>query len=101
MGQLTIARWRGDTTFGLVARIMSTFLGGIVGSAVWYISTGTGHGSPYGLAATCAVAFPLFFYARLYWPGPPMTNLIFFVTTALVSSSFVVTEEHGPTKSRL
>lgn len=83
MGQLTIARWRGDTTFGLVARIMSTFLGGIVGSAVWYISTGTGHGSPYGLAATCAVAFPLFFYARLYWPGPPMTNLIFFVTTAL------------------
>ncbi|KAI0271253.1 hypothetical protein BC834DRAFT_432593 [Gloeopeniophorella convolvens] len=84
MGQLTLARFRGDTTFGLVARIISTFFGGLTGAAIWYISTGSGTGNPYGLAATCAVAFPFFFYARLYWPGPPMTNIIFFATTALV-----------------
>ncbi|OCH87285.1 hypothetical protein OBBRIDRAFT_814199 [Obba rivulosa] len=84
MGQLTLARFRGDTTFGLVARIMSTFLGGVVGMVMWYISAGSGLGSPYGLAAVCAVCFPVFFYGRLYWPGPPMTNAIFFVTTALV-----------------
>ncbi|KAF9028574.1 hypothetical protein BDZ89DRAFT_1066048 [Hymenopellis radicata] len=84
MAQLTLARFRGDTTFGWVARVLSTFLGGIVGSVIWYISAGSGHGSPYGLAAVLAVCYPFFFYARLYWPGPPMTNIIFFVTTVLV-----------------
>lgn len=84
MGQLTIARFRGDTTFALVARIISTFSGGLIGLIMWYISAGNGHGNPYGLAAVFGVCFPFFFFARLYWPGPPMTNLIFFVTAALV-----------------
>lgn len=84
MGQLTLARFRGDTTFGLVARIISTFVGGLTGAAIWHISTGGGKGNPYGLAVTCAVAFPFFFYGRLYWPGPPVSNTIFFTTTALV-----------------
>jgi hypothetical protein len=37
MGQLTISRFRGDTTFGLVTRIGSTLFGGIVGLVVWYV----------------------------------------------------------------
>ncbi|KAI0641257.1 hypothetical protein C8Q79DRAFT_919931 [Trametes meyenii] len=84
MGQLTLARFRGDTTFGLVARIISTFMGGLVGTAMWYISTGSGQGNAYGLAAVIGVCAPFFFFWRLYWPVPPMTNIIFFVTTALV-----------------
>lgn len=123
IGQLTLARFRGDTTFGLVARIIATFFGGLVGTAIWwvcqhvhtgsslipaifrYISTGSGEGNPYGLAVVCGVAFPFFFYARLYWPGPPVSNLIvrfsspllkhctadiclqFFVTSALVHAT--------------
>ena len=35
MGQLTLARFRGDTTFGLVARVFATFFGGIVGITIW------------------------------------------------------------------
>jgi hypothetical protein len=100
MGQLTLARFRGDTTFGLVARIISTFTGGLIGTVMWYVadltifrdsslahryvSTGSGRGNPYGLAAVCAVCFPSFFFARLYWPIPPMTNMIIWVTAALV-----------------
>ncbi|EIW75984.1 hypothetical protein CONPUDRAFT_93215 [Coniophora puteana RWD-64-598 SS2] len=84
MGQLTTARFRGDTAFGLVARIISTFCGGIVGTVIWYISTGLGRGNPYGLAAVFAVVFPFLFYARLYWPVPSMVNLVFFVTSMLV-----------------
>ncbi|OAX35889.1 hypothetical protein K503DRAFT_827545 [Rhizopogon vinicolor AM-OR11-026] len=84
MGQLTISRFRGDTTFGLVARIISTFTGCLIGIIMWYISAGDGRGNPYGLAAVCAVCFPLFFFARLYWPIPPMTNLIIWITSALV-----------------
>jgi hypothetical protein len=26
-------------------------------------------GNPYGFAAVCAVCFPFFFFARLYWQG--------------------------------
>ncbi|KZT00914.1 uncharacterized protein LAESUDRAFT_523085 [Laetiporus sulphureus 93-53] len=84
MGQLTLARFRGDTTFGLVARLVSTFLGSVVGLVLWYISAGKGHGNPYGFAATFGVCFPAFYFGRLYWPGPPMVNAIFFVTVALV-----------------
>ncbi|KAJ2968766.1 hypothetical protein NUW54_g13121 [Trametes sanguinea] len=95
MGQLTLARFRGDTTFGLVARIISTFMGGLVGTAMWYISTGSGNGNPYGLAAVIGVCAPFFFFGRLYWPIPPMTNIIFFVTAALVrdlGSGFLMAE---------
>ncbi|KAF9813949.1 hypothetical protein IEO21_05385 [Rhodonia placenta] len=84
MGQLTLARFRGDTTFALVARLISTFLGGVLGMLLWYISAGRGNGNAYGFAATLGVCLPFFYYGRLYWPGPPMTNIIFFVTTALV-----------------
>lgn len=37
MGQLTLARWRGDTTFGLVSRILATTFGCAVGLAMWYV----------------------------------------------------------------
>ena len=37
MGQLTLARFRGDTTFGLVTRIISTFVGGIIGTVMWFV----------------------------------------------------------------
>lgn len=36
MGQLTLARFRGDTTFGLTARILATFFGCIAGLIMWY-----------------------------------------------------------------
>ena len=104
MGQLTLARFRGDTAFAFIARIFSTFVGGIVGLVMWYeafpctqrmrwfknsryISAGSGQGNPYGLAATCAVCFPFFFYARLYWPISPLINLILWVTVILVSTA--------------
>ncbi|KAH8091403.1 hypothetical protein BXZ70DRAFT_909843 [Cristinia sonorae] len=84
MAQLTLARWRGDTTFGLVSRILATIGGCVVGLVLWYISTGLGKGNAFGLAATIGVACPFIFFGRLYWPGPPMTNIIFFVTIMLI-----------------
>ncbi|KAF7338076.1 hypothetical protein MVEN_02032100 [Mycena venus] len=84
MGQSTLSRFRGDTVFGLSTRVFSTFLGGLLGMVMWYISTGAGHGSAYGLAAVCAVCYPFFFYGRLYYPGPPMKVIVFFITAILV-----------------
>ena len=37
MGQLTLARFRGDTTFGLTAHILATFFGCIAGLIMWYV----------------------------------------------------------------
>jgi len=84
MGQLTLARFRGDTAFGFFARIIGTFLGGVTGAVMWYISAGSGTGNPYGLCAVCAVCFPVFFFTTMYGPIKPMTAVIFLVTTALV-----------------
>ncbi|KAF8811417.1 hypothetical protein BYT27DRAFT_7336184 [Phlegmacium glaucopus] len=84
VGQITIARFRGDTAFGLIARIGSTFFGGLTGLVMWYVSAGSTKGNPFGLAAVCGVCFPFFFFARLYAPIPPATNIVYFVTACLV-----------------
>lgn len=94
---------QGDTTAGLFARLLGTIFGVFVGAVIWseshvsigptvahrhacrYISTGVGRGNPYGLAVACGVLFPFMIFGRLYWPGPPMTNILFFVTAMLVS----------------
>ncbi|KAF8211930.1 hypothetical protein K438DRAFT_1805637 [Mycena galopus ATCC 62051] len=84
LGQSTLSRFRGDTVFGLSTRVLSTFLGGVLGMVMWYISAGAGNGNPYGLAAVCAVCYPFLFYGRIYYPGPPMKVLILFITGILV-----------------
>ncbi|KDR73373.1 hypothetical protein GALMADRAFT_251995 [Galerina marginata CBS 339.88] len=84
IAQLTTSCFRGETLFGISTAIISTFFGAIVGMTMWYISCGSAHGNAFGLAAVCAVCFPFFFYARIYWPIPPMRNVIFFVTAILV-----------------
>lgn len=84
MGQLTLARFRGDTTFALVARVLSTLFGGLTGMVIWYVAAQTGIGNAYGYTAAIAFCTPFFYYGRLYWPVPPTTSLIFFVTITIV-----------------
>ena len=59
MGQLTLAWFHGDTMFGLVAWIISTFGGGLMGAMVWHISTSAGRGNPYGVTAARALSLKL------------------------------------------
>ena len=49
-----------------------------------YISSGSGKGNAVGLAAVSAVVFPIFYFIRLYRPGPPMTNIVFLFTSQFV-----------------
>ncbi|KAL5495894.1 hypothetical protein ACEPAI_1358 [Sanghuangporus weigelae] len=84
VGQLALSRFRGDTIFGWFSREVATFCGGIVGTIMWYISTGLGNGNSYGLAAVCAVVFPFLFFIRLYYPAAPVTLTLFVVTISLV-----------------
>ncbi|KAN0063991.1 hypothetical protein ACQY0O_003597 [Thecaphora frezii] len=84
MAQLTLARFRGETAFALLSRLAATLVGACFGLAIWYISTGLGHGNAYGLGATTAFAFPLLMLFRLYYPGPPITSIITSVTVMLI-----------------
>ena len=79
-----MCRWNGD-----LVRFLYFVCGSESLSEVHrYISTGNGKGNPYGLAITMGVVAPFLFFGRLYWSGPPMTNIIFFVTIVLVSVIF-------------
>ena len=49
-----------------------------------YISSGSGTGNAYALAAICAICFPFFYFARIYYPGPPINVVFFFLTSQLV-----------------
>ncbi|KAK2462664.1 hypothetical protein APHAL10511_005397 [Amanita phalloides] len=99
MGQLTLARFRGDTAFTFVSRISATFFGGVIGMVIWYIAAGKDNrGNPYGLAAVFVVCFPLIFYAMLYWPVPPLTHIIMFVTAMLVVA-YSYQDAHFPSPS--
>jgi len=98
MGQMTLARFRGDTAFELVVRILSTFFGGVVGICMWYAKPEVlfqlssrycrklSQGTEIGIALVSALCLPAFFYVRLYCPIPPISNIIFFLTTFLVSN---------------
>ncbi|KAF8585510.1 hypothetical protein K439DRAFT_1409815 [Ramaria rubella] len=82
--QVTLARYRGDTIFGFLSRLSSTFFGGLVGLAFWYISSGSGKGNPYGIAGVAAIILPLLMFVRVHAPGPPATVEIFAITTTLI-----------------
>ncbi|KIJ89876.1 hypothetical protein K443DRAFT_687084, partial [Laccaria amethystina LaAM-08-1] len=49
MGQVTLSRFRDDTTYSLIARLIATFDGGVTSAVLRYISCGSKQGNAYGL----------------------------------------------------
>lgn len=84
MAQLTLSLYSGETASAWLARIQGSFFGCITGMVLWYIGAGNGKGNAYGIAAVCAVVFPVVMMIRLYYPGPPLAPILFSVSTALV-----------------
>ncbi|KAE8239564.1 hypothetical protein A4X13_0g8141 [Tilletia indica] len=84
MCQLTLTRWRGETLFGLISRIVTTFSGCVVGLVIWYIAAGSGKGNSYAIAAVFGVASIPIAAWRLQGPAPPIALIITTVTIGLV-----------------
>lgn len=85
MAQLSISLTHGELVFSIVARIVGTAGGALLGAALWYISCGNSpNGNPYGFGAATAVAFvPLVFF-RLFAPVQLLVfGLMIFVTMIL------------------
>ncbi|KAK8861286.1 hypothetical protein IAR55_002105 [Kwoniella newhampshirensis] len=83
MAQLTLAVFSGDTTSAWLGRVVASFWGCLLGMVAWYIGCGSGQGNPYGLAAVCAVTFPMAIFFRVHFPGPVLTAVMTPVTFGL------------------
>ncbi|KAI5478848.1 hypothetical protein MNV49_004580 [Pseudohyphozyma bogoriensis] len=83
MAALTSTAYVGDTTFGFYMRVIGTFSGAVIGMVVWYIGAGHGTGNPYGMAAICAVVFPLLMFHRVHFT-PVIAGILPAVTAMLV-----------------
>nr|XP_019049909.1 hypothetical protein I302_00328 [Kwoniella bestiolae CBS 10118]OCF28839.1 hypothetical protein I302_00328 [Kwoniella bestiolae CBS 10118] len=84
MAQLTLAVFSGDTTVAWLGRVVASFWGCLFGMVAWYIGCGSGKGNAYGLAAVCAVAFPIAIFFRVHFPGQVLTAVMTPVTFGLV-----------------
>lgn len=74
--QLTLTQYIGDTQFSFVSRIAGTFIGAVIGLAMWYIANGSGTDSAYGMAAVFAVVLPFLMAARLWYHTPVQIILV-------------------------
>lgn len=68
MGQTSLLVYMADFTFAVISRIVGTIVGGVLGLLAWYIGSGDGPGSPYGLAAIVGAILTIFIWIRLYLP---------------------------------
>jgi hypothetical protein len=64
MCALTISQFTADTIFGFVVRITGTFVGALLGMAIWYMGSGDGTGNPYALLGILAVVLPFIMFIR-------------------------------------
>ncbi|WVF66724.1 hypothetical protein IAT40_001466 [Kwoniella sp. CBS 6097] len=84
MAQFTLAVFSGDTGVAWLVRVVASFWGALFGMVTWYIGCGSGKGNPYGLAAACAVTFPIAIFYRVHFPGAVLTAVMTPVTFGLV-----------------
>ncbi|KAL6893256.1 hypothetical protein GGI43DRAFT_174792 [Trichoderma evansii] len=66
--QTCVLLYMADFTFSLISRALGTVIGGLFGLVAWYIGSGSGHGNPYGLAASTAVFIVMAMWLRVFLP---------------------------------
>jgi len=88
MGQITLSRFRGDTTLGLGVRIFSTFFGGLVGLVMWCVFSRflTSQSILFSMERTQSVHFSPRLSAGTSPPAPPAAILM--VSVPSVQSAF-------------
>lgn len=81
----TVARQAVDGVYGLLAKLVYTFFGCLVGMVAWYISAGSGHGNPFGYAAVTAFVWLYICYQRQFNNHfAPASSIVYSCTVTLV-----------------
>ncbi|EUC58450.1 fusaric acid resistance-like protein [Rhizoctonia solani AG-3 Rhs1AP] len=84
IAQSGVEMYMSDHIGGFVIRTAGTIVGGLIGTTIWYISSGSGPGNPCGLAAAFGICIiPLVFF-RLFWYEQIASVSILIVTIILV-----------------
>lgn len=81
----TVARQAVDGVYGLLAKLLYTFFGCLVGMVAWYISAGSGHGNPFGYGAVTAFVWLYICYQRQFNNHfAPASSIVYSCTVTLV-----------------
>ncbi|RAL09361.1 uncharacterized protein BO97DRAFT_374770 [Aspergillus homomorphus CBS 101889] len=97
MAQTGLLPYMADFIFSVIARVLGTIVGGVLGLLAWYIGSGTGPGSPYGLAAIMAIMLVIFLWTRLYLPPNLLQGSIMGGATFLLVVAYSYDDTHVPT----
>ncbi|KAL4953546.1 hypothetical protein BDW69DRAFT_200094 [Aspergillus filifer] len=97
MGQTGLLVYMADFTFSVLARLVGTIAGGVLGLLAWYIGSGNGPGNPYGLSAVMAVMLVFFLWVRLYLPPNLLQGGIISAATFLLTVAYSYVDTHNPT----
>ncbi|PYH47060.1 uncharacterized protein BP01DRAFT_421952 [Aspergillus saccharolyticus JOP 1030-1] len=97
MAQTGLMPYMADFIFSVIARVVGTIVGGLLGLLAWYIGSGNGPGSPYGLAAVMAVMLVIFLWCRLYSPPSLLQGSIMGCATFLLVVAYSFDDTHVPT----
>ncbi|KAF2997210.1 hypothetical protein E8E14_001560 [Neopestalotiopsis sp. 37M] len=96
MGQMALVPYTSDFISGLLIRLGSTILGGIIGLVCWYIGAGSGPGNPYGMAAVMAVIIVAIMWYRLFAPPEMLQAGIMMTTTIYLVVAYSWSDTHNP-----
>ncbi|KAL3478469.1 hypothetical protein BJX99DRAFT_224202 [Aspergillus californicus] len=97
MAQTGLLVYMADFTFSVLARVIGTIGGGVLGLLAWYIGSGNGPGNAYGLSAILAVMLALLLWVRLYLPPSLLQGGIIAGATFLLVVAYSYVDTHNPT----
>ncbi|OJJ71952.1 hypothetical protein ASPBRDRAFT_43333 [Aspergillus brasiliensis CBS 101740] len=96
MGQTGLLVYMADFTFSVIARVIGTVIGGVLGLLAWYIGSANGPGNPYGLSAITAAILVILVWIRLYLPPALMQGGIIGGATFLLVIAYSYDDTHIP-----
>ncbi|KAL7894521.1 hypothetical protein HDV63DRAFT_215103 [Trichoderma sp. SZMC 28014] len=94
--QTCVLLYMADFTFSLISRALGTVIGGLFGLVAWYIGSGSGHGNPYGLAASTAVFITIAMWLRIFLPLAYVQATAMGGVTMILILGFSYDFEHEP-----